>query len=167
MFGVGRIVLHASSLLASPPAVRCAYGGMCRLRTTGRKRVLTASNNHSQLFCLFVCLHVCYCIRRPSLGGFKAASKKHLFYEFRTLKQPCQSTWWLTIAALNQYFPPSHTGLFHWQEFKMDKRSLRRGGGMLEWIDGRHPLHSFNSPQSETDFQQLVWTNLQVYWLKT
>lgn len=32
----------------------------------------------------------------------------------------------------------------------------RGGGGMLEWIDGRHPLHSFNSPQSETDFQQLV-----------
>lgn len=78
MFGVGGIVLHASSLLASPPAVRCAYGGMCRLRTTGRKRVLTASNNHSQLFCLFVCLHVCYCIRRPSLGGFKAASEKNI-----------------------------------------------------------------------------------------
>lgn len=52
----GGIVLHASSPLASPPSVRCAYGGMCRLRTTGRKRVLTASSKHSQPICLFVCM---------------------------------------------------------------------------------------------------------------
>lgn len=44
---------------------------------------------------------------------------------------------------------------------------MRRGEKMLEWIDGRDPMHFSNSPQSETDSQQLVWTNLKLYWLKT
>lgn len=56
----GGIVLHASSPLASPPSVRCEYGGMCRLRTTGRKRVLTASSKHSRPICLFVCVLLRY-----------------------------------------------------------------------------------------------------------
>lgn len=61
----GGIVLHASSPLASPPSVRCEYGGMCRLRTTGRKRVLTASSKHSQpICCLFVCMLLCKAARR-------------------------------------------------------------------------------------------------------
>lgn len=29
------------------------------------------------------------------------------------------------------------------------------------YVDGRGPSHSFNSPQSETDFRQLVSTNLE------
>lgn len=55
----GGIVLHASSPLASPPSVRCEYGGMCRLRTAGRKRVLTAGSKHSPPICLFVCALLC------------------------------------------------------------------------------------------------------------
>lgn len=56
----GGVVLHASSPLASPPPppprrpVSREYGGMCRLRTTGRKTVLTAGNKHSRPVCLCV-----------------------------------------------------------------------------------------------------------------
>lgn len=71
----GGIVLHASSLLASPPSVCCDYRGMCCIKTTGRKRVLTANTKHSQPIGL---LFVCYYVRRPDLCGLTVTSKEHL-----------------------------------------------------------------------------------------
>lgn len=106
---------------------------------------------------LSVCLFARYCARRPRLGGFI----RHLLVRGGE-KRPRQDTSRLTIAALNQYFPPSRTGLFHWQEFKNGQALIERREKMLEWIDGRDPSHFSNSPQSETDFWQLVWANLQV-----
>lgn len=115
---------------------------------------------------LSVCLFVCYCIRRPGLCSFRSCSLTTSALWVWSIIQSCQDTSWLTIAALNQYFPPSRTGLFHWQEFKNGQALIEKKEKMLKRIDGRDPSHFSNSPQSETDFRQLVWTNLQVYWLK-
>lgn len=77
---------------------------------------------------LSVCLFVRYCVRRPGLGGFKAARETTSVLRVWSAVQPCQDTSRLTIAALNQYFPPSHTGLFHWQEFKNGQALIEKRG---------------------------------------
>lgn len=96
----GGIVFHASSPLASPP-VSCAYGGMCRLRTTGRKRVLTASSKHSQPICLFVCM-LRYKMARPLQLQSCALTTSALWVW--SIIQPCQDTSWLTIAGSKSIF---------------------------------------------------------------
>lgn len=120
----GGIVLHASSLLAS---ICCDYRGMCRIRTTGRKRVLTASTKHSQPIC-FCLSFACYRVRRPGLDGLKMASpEEHLLCEFaayhRHVRTHHDLQLWLWINIFLHRILDCSNGT----SSRMDKRSLRRG----------------------------------------
>lgn len=50
-----------------------------------------------------------------------------------------QDTSGLAVVAVNQYFPPSHAGLFRWLGFK-NGRALARCAGAA---DGSDPQHFF------------------------
>lgn len=160
MFGVEGIVLHASSLLASHSSLHCESRNV----PSDRKRVQTSSNKHSYSICLFVCMTLCNKARPRQLQ--RSSRTTSVPWLCNTI-EPCQDTSWLTIAAQNQYFLLSRAGLFHWQEFKNGQAHKEKRGKILECIDGRDPSHFSDSPQSETDSQQLVWNNLKLYWLKT
>lgn len=81
-----------------------------------RKTVLAEDGKQSAF--LFICLqhyHEKKRWRRQRLRGRSWVTSWSLQ---SPAKQPCQDTSWRAVVALNQYFPPSRPGLFHWPTFK-------------------------------------------------
>lgn len=91
---------------------------------------------------LFVCVFVFYCAIKPGTRPLQRCSWiTSVPWVCRTI-QPRQDTSWLTIAALNQYFPPSPAGLFHWQEFK-NGQALNEKWGKNVGVDRREGPNAF------------------------
>ena len=119
---------------------------MCRLRTTGRKSVLTVCGKHTQPMCLFVCLLVCYRAKGARPWQLQSGSRAtSVPWVQSAVHSHVGDTSQLTIAALNQYFPPiSHwivplAGVQEWTSAHWGE-----GGKMFEWIDGRDPSRFFS-----------------------
>lgn len=160
----GGIELHASSSLASPPSVRFEYGGMCRLKTTGRKRALTASSKHSQPMCLFVCL--CVTVQEGqalaasklllnnicsvSLERYTAMSGHIMTYNCCSKSIFSSISYWIVPLAGVQEWTSTH-----WEEGKNVGVDRREG-----------PVAFFQSTTIRNRFSAIS-LNLQVYWLKT
>lgn len=122
----------------------------------GGRSALTASSKHSRPICLAVCLFVCYRVTRPGpLAAPKTRSWTTSAPRVRVCcARPRRDTSGLTIAALNQYFPP----ISHWivplarvQEWTSAHWGERGGGGVFEWIDrgGTHRVFPIRHNQKQ------------------
>lgn len=130
-----------------------------------RERVLTASSKHSRPICLFVCVLLCNKARN-------SAASKMLLNNICSMSLPHHTATSGHIMTYNCGSKSIFSSISCWivplaRVQKWTSAQWEVGEKMLEWIDGRDPMHFSNSPQSETDSQQLVWTNLKLYWLKT
>lgn len=90
------------------------WAGMCC--AGGRRRWQRAVNTVRPFVYLFAALPRQKKKRRRRSGGSGGRSRG-TSVSLRSPEQPCQDTSWRAVVALNQYFPPSRPGLFHWQGF--------------------------------------------------
>lgn len=131
-------------------------------KTTGRTGVLTAGSEHSKdsrPVRLIVCLFVCYCVGRP--GSLWASKLPGNICSVSLERRPAMLGHIKSCNCSSKSIFPSFSYRIVPLERVQERtgRSLRRGK-KLEWIDGRDQSHFSNSPQSETDFQQLDWADV-------
>lgn len=141
MFGVrGLCYMPAACCFLVPPhtasAEECAVRASEREERRGRRQKQQAKQ--SQLTALFVCVSACCAAR--TLAATHDAPRSHLA-AVSSQRGGMQDASRLTVVAENQYFPPSHAGLFRWQEIKNGQALARCAGA----ADERDPQHFFRS----------------------